>query len=334
VYRFSPERWYNPLNQMSRPSLKAFLCISTLFAGLASSAAQPPNAQNASTAVIRRVAVLGRGNNVELEIAASQQVTPQTQVLTGPDRVVIDFPGAMPAAQLRPLAVNRGDVKAVRVGLFAANPPVTRIVVDLKSPQGYQVFPTGNTVIVKLGSLPNPESKPEPVLTPNGFIGAIVAGHPQIRPPAPHSASAAKPAALVSFQNGLLSVRTQRATLAQVLFEVHQQTGADISVPAGAEQEQVVADLGPAPTKDVLAALLNGTNYNFIFMGAAGDSKVDRVIITAKSAGAESYVPPPQPPQPDPTPPIPEPQPPAVIPPPDIPADQVPPPPADIPPPN
>jgi AMIN domain len=320
-------------NQMSRPSLKALLCFLTLCVGLTSLAAHPQSARETSAAVIRRVALLGRGNDVELEIAASQQVTPQTQVLTGPDRVVIDFPGAMPAAQLRPLAVNRGDVKAVRVGLFAANPPITRVVVDLKSPQGYQVFPTANTVIVKLGSLPKPEPKPEPVLTPNGFIGAIVAGHPQISPPVPHPAAAAKPAALVSFQNGLLSVRAEKATLAQVLFEVHQQTGADISVPAGAEQEPVVADLGPAPTKDVLAALLNGTNYNFIFLGAAGDSKVDRVIISAKSVATESYVPPPQPPQPDPAPPIPEPQPTAVIPPPDVPADQVPPPP-DVPPPN
>ena len=315
---------------MSRPCLKALLCFLTLLAGMTSPAAQPPSAQNA--AVIRRVALLGRGKNVELEITASQQVTPETQVLTGPDRVVIDFPGAMPAARFRPLAVDRGDVKAVRVGLFAANPPVTRIVVDLKSPQGYQVFPTGNTVIVKVGSLPKPESKPEPAVTPNGFIGAIVAGHPQIRPPAVHPSIAAKPVTLVSFQNGLLSVRAQKATLAQVLFEVHQQTGADISVPAGAEQEQVVADLGPAPTKDVLAALLNGTNYNFIFLGAAGDSKVDRVIISAKSGETESYVPPPQPPQADPGPPIPEPQPTAIIPPPDMPVDQVPPPPADMPP--
>jgi hypothetical protein len=327
---FSAKGCYNPLNEMSRPSLKAFLCISTLFAGLASPAAQPPSTQNASTTVIRRVAILGRGNNVELEIAASQQVTPQTQVLTGPDRVVIDFPGALPAAQLRPVTVDRGDVKAVRVGLFAANPPITRIVVDMKSPQGYQVFPAGNTIIVKLGSVPKPESLPPP----DGVIGTIVAGHPQVRPPTAHSSAAAKPATLVSFQNGLLSVRAQKATLAQVLFEVHQQTGADISVPAGAEQEQVVADLGPAPTKDVLATLLNGTNYNFIFLGAGGDSKVDRVIITAKSGAAESYVPPPQPPEPD-QPSIPEPQPTAVIPPPDIPADQVPPPPpADIPPPN
>jgi hypothetical protein len=318
---------------MSRPSHKALFCFLTLFAGITSPAAEPAKTQNASNAIIRRVALLGRGTNVELEIASSQQVTPQTQVLTGPDRVVIDFPGALPAPQLRPLTVDRGDIKAVRVGLFAANPPVTRVVVDLKSPQGYQVFPAGNTVIVKLGSFPKPELKSDSPSLPNGVIGTIVAGHPQIRPPAAHLAAPPKPVALVSFQNGLLSVRTQKATLAQVLFEVHQQTGADISVPAGAEQEQVVADLGPGPTKDVLAALLNGTNYNFIFLAAGGNSNVDRVIISAKSADAGSYVPPPQPPEADP-PPIPDPQPTAAVPPPDIPADQVPPPPADVPPPN
>ena len=309
---------------MSRHSPKALLCLLILCAGLPANAAPPEKGQNPAT--IHRVAILGRGNNVEIEIAASQQIVPQTQVLSGPDRVVIDFPGAVPGATLRPVVVNRGDVKSVRVGLFAANPPVTRVVLDLISPQGYQVFPSGNTVIVKVGSVPGGSSAPPS----NSVIGTVVAGHPQIRPPAPHPAAAVKPAALVSFQNGLLSVRTKNATLAQVLFEVHRQTGADIAVPAGAELEQVVADLGPAPAKDVLAALLNGTNYNFILLGNDGDATIQRVIISPKSRGAEAYVPPAaQVPQMSEQP-LPEPT--AAVPVPDLPPDQNNAPPSDPPP--
>jgi hypothetical protein len=65
-----------------------------------------------------------------------------------------------------------------------------------------------------------------------------------------------------------------------VLFEVQRQTQADIPIPAGAEQEEVVADIGPAPARDVLGALLNGSNYNFIFIG--NEESLERVILTRR----------------------------------------------------
>ena len=37
--------------------------------------------------------------------------------------------------------VDRGEVKDVRFGLFQGKPPVTRIVLDLKTPQSYQGLP-------------------------------------------------------------------------------------------------------------------------------------------------------------------------------------------------
>lgn len=267
---------------MSRSSPKALLCVLILCAGLRANAAPPQNAAN--TATIRRVAILGRGNNVEIEIAASQQVTPQTQVLAGPDRVVIDFPGAVPGADLRPMIVNRGDVKAVRVGLFKSNPPVTRVVLDLKAPQAYQLIPSNNTVIVQLGA-PVSVASADIISAHSGFMCPVVAGNPQIRPPAPHPPTHELPAR-VSFQNGLLSVWADKATLAQVLSEVQLQTGADIAIPADAEQEHVVANLGPAPAKEVLAALLNGTHYNFILLGYdTGAGSLLRVILSPQSGG-------------------------------------------------
>jgi AMIN domain-containing protein len=274
---------------MSRSSPNALLCALILCAGLPANAAPPQNAEN--TATISRVGILDRGSNVEIEIAASQQVTPQVQVLTGPDRVVIDFPGAVPGADVRPLVVNRGDVKAVRVGLFKSNPPVTRVVLDLTAPQRYQLFPSGNTVTVKFGS-PGSAAGPNVISASSEFICPVVAGNPQISLAA-QNAPAHELSARVSFQNGLLSVRADKTTLAQVLFEVHRQTGADIAVPADAEHEQVVIDLGPAPAREVLAALLNGTHYNFILLGYDGDAGgVQRVILSSKSGGltTESYV--------------------------------------------
>src|SRR3989441_11281373 len=64
-------------------------------------------------ASIRRVAVLGGSQALELEVSASQPVAPTVLVLTGPDRLVLDFPNAVPGSDLRNISVNRGAVKGI-----------------------------------------------------------------------------------------------------------------------------------------------------------------------------------------------------------------------------
>jgi len=122
-----------------------------LLVWVAVSFAVPAVGQGQAVPSIRRAHVLSGGGQVEVEIEASDRIVPHVNVLTGPDRLVVDFVGAVPGAQLRNLAVNRGEVKSLRVGLFSSNPPVTRVVLDLNGPQAYQVFPSGRTVILKVG---------------------------------------------------------------------------------------------------------------------------------------------------------------------------------------
>ena len=130
-----------------RRSPRNELCA-LLFAGLTLSALA--FGQSSSIASVRRVQVLGSKDAVEIEIEASDRLVPQTRVLTAPDRLVVDFPNAVPGNQLRSQSVNRGQVTSVRAGLFQSNPPVTRVVIDLKTAQSYQVFPYGRTVIIKV----------------------------------------------------------------------------------------------------------------------------------------------------------------------------------------
>src|SRR5882757_4040120 len=87
---------------------------------------------------VQHIAVLGSGSAIEVEIQASGTVVPQSQMITGPDRIIVDFPGALPAADLRTVKVNRGALRTIRAGLFSTNPPVTRVVFDLAEPQSYQ----------------------------------------------------------------------------------------------------------------------------------------------------------------------------------------------------
>jgi hypothetical protein len=235
---------------------------------------------------IRRVQVLGNRNQIEIEIEASDRVVPHTNVLTNPDRLVVDFVNAVPGAQLRNQAVNRRAVKSLRVGLFSSDPPVTRIVVDLNGPQTYQVFPAGRTVIVKVGGTAGAETaafRPAsgPVLVNTRYPTA--AAHLSVAVPVP---PAPRPALEVSFQDGLLSITSNKASLSEVLFAVHQRTGAEIAIPAGAEQELVAAELGPAPAPEVLAHLLNGSKFNFLILSSSIDPRaLDRVILSPRAEG-------------------------------------------------
>jgi hypothetical protein len=224
-------------------------------------------------AQVRHVAVLKSGGATEIEIETSQRLTPAVQVVTGPDRLVLDFPEALPGPLLRALKVNQGEVKGVRVGLLSANPPVTRVVLDLKSAQAYQVFPSAKSVIVKL---------------PDSAGTNVAAAVPS--PSVPEAAPAPPPPPKkveISFQDGLLSLTSTKASLAEILNEVRMKTGADIIVPDGAEQEIVAVVLGPASPREVISKLLDGSRYNFIIVGTDTDAnQVERVILSPKSAGS------------------------------------------------
>jgi hypothetical protein len=235
---------------------------------------------------VRSVKVLGGKDTVEIEVEASDRIVPQTRVLTGPDRLVVDFPNAVPGSQVRSQSVDRGDVKDVRVGLFQSKPPMTRVVIDLKSARSYQIFPSGRTVMIKvIGSgagTAEPAVAYEAVNRP-GLVPATYtrgAGSVQV-------ASAPRTPLEVTFRNGLLSIVSNKATLSEILYAVQQRTGADIPIPAGAEQERVVAEFEPAPAPEVLARLLNGSNFNFLILSAPDDPRhLDRVILTARDGGS------------------------------------------------
>ena len=229
-------------------------------------------------ATIRRMTVLGAGSSVEVEIIANQPLTPEAQVVTGPDRLVIDFPSALPGSELRTLA-GTGEMKAVRVA-SQSNPPVTRVVLDLKSAQPYQIFPSGNTVIVKLSS-----GAITKIATPTPLREVASDDIPDALPPVKPTSKVE-----VQFQNGNLSIWANKATLAEVLFEVHKRTGADIPIPAGAEQEQVVAKIGPLPAREAMATLLNGSRFNFIMVGSDRDPFQLRSVILSVRGGAAPQI--------------------------------------------
>jgi len=273
--------------------LSRFTASRLLAAALCACFATPSVAQIS----VRSVKVMGSKDTVEIEVEASDRIVPQTQVLTGPDRLVVDFPNAVPSNQVRSQSVGRGQVKDVRVGLFQSRPPITRVVLDLKSARSYQVFPYGRTVMIKVvgdGGASNASADdPQPVQRPGLVAASYTTGAEPVNIEAPAQIQTpAEPTLQVSYRDGLLGIRANKATLSEVLFAVQQRTGADISIAAGAEQERVVAEIDPAPAPEVLARLLNGSRFNFLILSAADNpNQLDRVILTTRTDGGPAPLP-------------------------------------------
>src|SRR5439155_17865042 len=102
---------------------------------------------------------------IQLQVQTSIPVVPQAQIISDPERLIIDIPGAVPGSALRALTVNRNDVRRIRVGLFASAPPVTRIVFDLNSPLTYRItsLASGFAVTLLSGKSDRAQIKPASV---------------------------------------------------------------------------------------------------------------------------------------------------------------------------
>jgi hypothetical protein len=269
-------------------------------------------------AKVQKISVSPQGP-IELQVQTSIPVVPQAQIISGPERLIIDVPSAVPGPALRAVSVNRNDVKRIRVGLFSTLPPVTRIVFDLNSPVTYRITPIASGFKVTLlsgksnGGQINPapvkqaEANPQDDTDTQPTVGwvlqrvASTRTADRSRAPVvktiPANVAAPVKGVSVRFANGQLEIHAHDSTLSEVLFQIQKKTGAEIAIPAGTEQERVFVDAGPAPASQVLGELLNGSSLNFVVVGSESDPNALRSVILSRRNGfAEnitSYTPPP-----------------------------------------
>src|SRR5438552_15210423 len=127
------------------PYLRAIWIVALFFsAGTALAARQ---------GTVSRVTIISN-DPFQLQIQTNGTEAPQTQMVSSPERLVVDIPNALPGPALRRITIKRGEVRAIRVSLFSTTPPVTRIVVDLNQPQWYRVTPNAGGLLVSVGSDP------------------------------------------------------------------------------------------------------------------------------------------------------------------------------------
>jgi AMIN domain len=145
----------------SRTARRALLCLMTFAGAWAYGEVQsgprlpkPPSPVNTAgakePAVISRVKLLLDKHSLSLEVLATRPVTPTITALEGPRRLVIDLPNAKMSAQRKRIPVDSDEISAVRLNQYLQNPPVARVVLDLRKPLSYTLDTSGNRLIIRL----------------------------------------------------------------------------------------------------------------------------------------------------------------------------------------
>jgi AMIN domain len=264
--------------------------------GLCLVALLSPFALAARQGTVAKVAIISK-EPFQLQIQTNATGTPQAQIVTSPERLVVDIPNALPGPELRGIPIRSGEVRGVRVSLFSTEPPITRIVVDLNQPQWYRVTPNSSGLLVSLGASETPVDTQSTIgwVTTRGPVdvrpaSARIAAHSvEIHKPATITKAPARKGLSIEFSNGLMTIHSGGATLSEILYQIQKVTGAEIAIPSGTEQDKVAADFGPGTPSEVLGDLLNGSGLNFVVVGQESNPNLLRsVILTRKSEVAEA----------------------------------------------
>jgi hypothetical protein len=102
-------------------------------------------------AIVRSVRVVPDPDGVAVEIVTTRPLNPNITLLDNPQRLVIDLTKAvLPAAKV--INFRNEEVTGVRVNQFQNDPPITRVVVDLRKPIGYSWDAAGNRLMIRLRS--------------------------------------------------------------------------------------------------------------------------------------------------------------------------------------
>ncbi|MBI2678920.1 MAG: hypothetical protein HYX28_09070 [Candidatus Koribacter versatilis] len=105
-------------------------------------------------------------------------------------------------------------------------------------------------------------------------------------PPKPEQLPPTRPT--VTFNHGKLSILANNSTMADVLNSVRAQTGAQFEMGGVSSADRVYAKLGPGAPKDILAALLDGSRFNFAIVGSPTDPALVARVVLMPKAGAPS----------------------------------------------
>src|SRR6266403_1991046 len=106
-----------------------------------------------------------------------------------------------------------------------------------------------------------------------------------LQAPAPLSAELGTPSRhQVSYEDGQLTIVAENSKLGDILAAVSERMGADIELPASASDERIWVRLGPGPPRRVLAALLGGTDLDYVIQASETDPEgIQSVLLSPRT---------------------------------------------------
>jgi len=116
----------------------------------------------------------------------------------------------------------------------------------------------------------------------------VVETRPPDPPPPDWPANAKAQAASVGWNGRDLSIAATNSSLKQILQDISTATGVKMdgigTAPHG--DQRVYGSYGPAPAREVLAQLLEGSGYNVLMIGDQGEGTPRELVLTAKTGRA------------------------------------------------
>jgi hypothetical protein len=87
--------------------------------------------------------------------------------------------------------------------------------------------------------------------------------------------------ASVDWNGRNLSIAATNSSLQQILHDVSTATG--VKVEGDAADERIYGSFGPAPAREVLTELLDGSGYNVLMVGDKGEGTPRELVLTART---------------------------------------------------
>jgi hypothetical protein len=129
----------------------------------AQSPANPAKAPRGPRAEVRSVTVGSDDFGPVLEILATRAITPQIQTVENPLRLVIDLPNSNLSTPKRRLPFRNEQIKSIRLNQYQAEPPISRVVVDLAGPVRYTWDASGSRLRIRIRGNESATAKPPSV---------------------------------------------------------------------------------------------------------------------------------------------------------------------------
>ncbi len=164
--------------------------------------------ESASKNKLENVKVIRHADDIQIEMATREAVTPTVDKLTSPDRVVIQLPATAMATEKNKIAIGEAGIKGVRIGANGKTPPTTSVVVDLDHAINYEISAApSNKLVLTLhaqGTAPAAATPvaAKPSTTKSAAVAAVAKAQPEqkaaAKPVPSVAAMPAKKAAVVA----------------------------------------------------------------------------------------------------------------------------------------